>query len=472
MSEMLYGAKGSVWTFLDGPAKSFVKRDAQGYAAYQKLGFQPQFDDGFLPFVNRAAARQRDIAVFARSAEAQKEQTKVAEQRRELESQGAKQDLQKRLKEVEGQLAELRQQQEKIRTATYPVTVHALPTNANTGAKAHPHATLLTVQCAPEPRTITNYNFPVSATFNWSAQACGDVTLSIRIEDLVLNRVYPGARGMVAFATEFRDGERRFGPDDFPVQRAALDALGVKTISVRYQLGGQLPLLRQADQLADMTKKEGELAAERRKLAARLDALDQFALREKGDTLERQSREIAEKERTLTEPATPDDGVPRRIAVCWKPGPEWLLTRAPTREIPPPAAKPAPAPVQQQSGAEGDFQIQLGAFGPEHSQRILAALRRDGVDADVQKVERSVEPWYRVRVGRYPSREEAQRALDGFNARYRVSGAVVRHEPGFRKATDVDLDLPPAPPPGKSGFAPDSGGAPALAVATGAPESH
>jgi hypothetical protein len=276
---------------------------------------------------------------------------------------------------------------------------------------------------------------------------------------------------MVAFATEFRDGERRFGPDDFPVQRAALDALGVKTISVRYQLGGQLPLLRQADQLAEMTKKDGELAAERRKLAARLDALDQFALREKGDTLERQSREIAEKERTLTEPPTPDDGVPRRIAVCWKPGPEWLLTRVPTREIPPPAAKPAPPPIQQ-SDAEGEFQIQLGAFGPENTQRIVAALRRDGVEADIQKLERAVDPWYRVRVGRYPSRKEAQRALGGFNARYRVSGAVVRREPGFRKATEVDLNLPPAPPPGKSGLAPDSG-APALAAAaTAAPESH
>lgn len=448
--ELLYGVKGAVWAFVEGPAKPFVRKAAEGYAAAQRLGFQPQFEEAFLPFLNRAAERQRELTVTTRSAEIGKERARVVEQQRELEAQGARQDLQKRLKEVESHIATLHQQRDKLRTVMYPVTVHALPTHANAGAKAHPHATLLTVQCAPEPRTITNYNFPVSATFNWTAQACGDVTLAIKIENLVLARTYPGARGMVAFATEFRDGERRFAADEFPGQRAALDTLAVKSISVRYQLGGHLPLLRQSDQLEEMAKKERELAEERRKLSARLDALEQFALREKGESLERQRSEIVEKERALIEPAPTDEDVPPRIALCWKPRPEWLLTKMPVREIPPPAP-PRNPPEQQPTVGQGDFQIQLGAFGLKHTQRLLGALRRDKVGALVQKVDGIPEQWYRVRVGRYPTQEAAEQSLENLNARYRVSGAVFRYDPAFRPAGELDLEPPPG---GERGLAP------------------
>jgi type VI secretion system protein ImpL len=55
--------------------------------------------------------------------------------------------------------------------------------------------------------------------------------------------------GMARFVEEFVDGERIFTPEDFPQAKEQLDALDVKTISVRYDLVGQEALLEMAAHL-------------------------------------------------------------------------------------------------------------------------------------------------------------------------------------------------------------------------------
>lgn len=205
-NDQLFGDKGSVWAFADGPAKPFLQQRSGGFSLAKRDTYTFPFSPGFVPFLNSSVDTRVQSVVKSQLAEA---------------SMGKSVNL----------------------------LITALPVGVNPGAKAKPYAVNLSIQCAHEQVSLDNFNMEVTNSFDWSPDQCGDVTLQIRIDNLTLTRRYPGPMGMARFVEEFVDGERIFTPDDFPQARDRLDELAVSTIHVRYDFVGQEELLNVASHL-------------------------------------------------------------------------------------------------------------------------------------------------------------------------------------------------------------------------------
>ncbi|MFX1766060.1 type VI secretion protein IcmF/TssM N-terminal domain-containing protein [Paraburkholderia sp. A1RI-2L] len=229
--DQLFGAKGTVWAFADGAAKPFLVRDASRYDVVQTQGYSVPFTPAFVTLLNGALGRQ--------VAQQQTQQrSAAAKQTQQLQAQQAQLQAQQTLDQLDRTLATAKQQADADRALSVPLTITAQPTGVNAGAKSKPYATILTVQCAAGVQTLNNYNFPVSSSFAWTAGQCGDTRLQIKIGNLVLTRSYPGPLGVAAFLKDFANGQRQFVPADFPADQAALDALGVRTLTVSYAFTG------------------------------------------------------------------------------------------------------------------------------------------------------------------------------------------------------------------------------------------
>ncbi len=210
-NDQLFGDKGSVWAFVDGPAKPFVLQKASQFVPARHQSYELPFSSTFMPFLNRSVDTRVEAVVRSQLAESSKG-----------------------------------------KSATILIT--ARPIGVNEGAKAKPYSVTLSIQCAQQEITLDNFNMSVTNSFDWSPDQCGDVTLRIFIDDLTLTQRYPGPMGMARFIAEFQDGERIFTPDDFPQARERLEALDVRTLHVRYDFSGQEQLLTMAsnlDYLAD-----------------------------------------------------------------------------------------------------------------------------------------------------------------------------------------------------------------------------
>ncbi len=121
----------------------------------------------------------------------------------------------------------------------FTVTMTALPTGVNRGAIYSVYRTLLTLQCASGPQTLSNYNYPATLKFIWQYGKCGTTTLKINIGPLVLTKQYTGPKGFPTFLESLRDGEHIFTAGSFPEQKQQLEGMGVKLIDVHYKIKGQ-----------------------------------------------------------------------------------------------------------------------------------------------------------------------------------------------------------------------------------------
>ncbi|UFS70722.1 type VI secretion system protein ImpL [Geomonas sp. RF6] len=130
--------------------------------------------------------------------------------------------------------------------ATAPVTIKGFPTDANPEARVKPQGTHLELQCASGAQSMENLNYPVSKTFIWSGDSCGDVTFQIDIGDVVLTRQYHGPGAFPAFLKEFQGGRHTFYSHDFPRERVALERMGVRYIRANYQFSGIVEILKQS----------------------------------------------------------------------------------------------------------------------------------------------------------------------------------------------------------------------------------
>ena len=301
MVDQLYGAKGTVWAFADGPAKPFIQRDANKFGAVQTLGYSVPFTRQFLPMLNDAAGKRVEQLVTQQRAEQQDQNDKLASQKSQLQGQQA-------LIQLDRTLAEIKQKADALKAQVLQLSITAQPTSVNAGAKAKPFLTVLTIQCAAGARIINNYNFPVTDSFPLADKQCGDVTLQIRIDDQVLSKKYPGATGIVKFLQDFRDGNRQFNVDEFPAARTKLDALGIRQISLRYNFEGQDAILKSAQQLDNLDKQDKEKTAEKQRVQDAQIAREQRGIEAKlsnsGST------------GSSTGPAI-EISVPKQIGVCW-----------------------------------------------------------------------------------------------------------------------------------------------------------
>ncbi|OQY60225.1 MAG: hypothetical protein B6245_02525 [Desulfobacteraceae bacterium 4572_88] len=189
LPELIFGPEGKVWNFVNTDAAPFVSRAyGKGYVPVRVSDMSMPFDPEFINFISRS----RD-------------------------------NLQ-------------------TRQDSYPVTIKALPVSANEDALIQPSAAVLKLQCADNIQVLRNYNFDISRIFDWS-DGCGDVTFSLEIGSLKLEKLYTGPNAFASFLNEFRFGKRQFKPDDFPEYKTKLQDMRVTHIDVMYEISGYKPVL-------------------------------------------------------------------------------------------------------------------------------------------------------------------------------------------------------------------------------------
>lgn len=298
--EQMYGSHGTVWSFADGSARPFLQRSATRFTATETLGYQIPFADGFLPMLNSAVnQRVSQLARQQRSETARRTEVLGLEKTQLEDTQSAA--------ATDQTIASLEAQMEAIREKPFTISLAAQPTNINEGALLRPFSTALSLHCASGTRTLTNFNFRASETFNWRFEQCGDTTLEIRLDGMTLTKVYAGAMGFVDFLNDFRTGSRQFGPDDFPRERSRLEQLELHAITVRYDFTGQDALRRAATDMKQLQRQRQEAIARKQRVAA---------LRTE------QAKQLIELKAGADEESTPkmDVTIPQRVGACWGPG--------------------------------------------------------------------------------------------------------------------------------------------------------
>lgn len=186
-AQYLLTPEGPVWKFVKGPAAPFLGWSPQkGYFSRTALGGAIPFEQSFYAFLKGGAK--------LKAASVQKQ--------------------------------------------NFGVTIRGLPTDSNADARTKPQSTRLEMQCSGGNQVLENLNFPITKTFNWSPDTCGDVVLQIDVGDLVLTKRYGGPQAFPDFLSDFRGGRRTFTPADFHGERQALERMGVKFIRINYQISG------------------------------------------------------------------------------------------------------------------------------------------------------------------------------------------------------------------------------------------
>ncbi|GAB6060158.1 type VI secretion protein IcmF/TssM N-terminal domain-containing protein [Desulfonatronum parangueonense] len=189
----LFGDKGVVPAFLAGTARPYLRRTQDGWGPSTWLNIPFPFRHDFLTFLDQGSVRRQQLQ------------------------------------------------------PKYIVPVTTLPTNVNVEAKSEPYQTTLTLQCAAQPQTLDNFNFPNSLDFVWEPATCDDVNLRIYFREATLSRTWPGEWGFRDFLRDFRAGRKVYTPDDFPQQKSILEGLGVQRIQVNYSMQNVDPVLAITD---------------------------------------------------------------------------------------------------------------------------------------------------------------------------------------------------------------------------------
>ncbi|MGB1110010.1 MAG: hypothetical protein ACPG4N_06625, partial [Gammaproteobacteria bacterium] len=189
LGELMFGAEGKVWGFVNTTLGPMVKREfGKGYVKRVAKGRSVPLRSEFLTFLSRG----RDGF--------------------------------------------------QVQQANYPVNFNAFPTSVRPITAPQVSLTSLALQCANDSQVLDNFNFAISKTFDWTNR-CGDVTLSMDINGQRLEKTWKGPKAFPEFLTEFKDGTKRFVPEDFPSFSADLKRWGVEGIDVEFEISGQEPVV-------------------------------------------------------------------------------------------------------------------------------------------------------------------------------------------------------------------------------------
>ncbi len=198
VADLLIGPNGLATKFADGPVKPFVLHNPnKGYFSKKTFEKKIPFENTFLTFLNRG-------------------------------------DQYLQYKRLESR--------QKIRS-NYSVNIKGFPTDANPEAKIKPHATHLRVKCANRVFSLTNLNYPIQKTINWSPENCVEVAFTIEVDELSLVKKYLGNDAFPNFLKDFSAGTKTFYPMDFPQNLSGLNRLGITYIRVNYEFSNHEPLL-------------------------------------------------------------------------------------------------------------------------------------------------------------------------------------------------------------------------------------
>ena len=185
--------EGLVWKFVNGTGKPFISRNQAGYSSPKDTEVRIPLKSEFFEFLNSGP---KSVLMFDPS---------------------------------------------------YTVTIETLPVEVNAAATVKPYGSTVSLQCAETRTVLENLNYPREQTFQWSPEACGDVTLGVMFPDFTATKTYGGKMGFAEFLKEFSTGSRTFSSDDFPKYKDTLDRMGVTSIRVSWKIKGARPVVRLLD---------------------------------------------------------------------------------------------------------------------------------------------------------------------------------------------------------------------------------
>ncbi|PWF24804.1 type VI secretion protein IcmF/TssM N-terminal domain-containing protein [Corticimicrobacter populi] len=392
VDDLLYGERGQVPAFLQGDVRYFIDRDTVRYRPRQALGMTVPLNGQFYAFASLAQQQQvRRMQVGQQQAVDQKRQ-------------------QVDLQTLQEQVADLEKQQAQMRATVARVRLTGEPPLVNPGARLLPQQVRLTLQCADGPVSIENFNFPVSRTFAWSAQSCGDTVLEIRFPDLTLSRTYAGPYGFADFLAEFADGRHGFSPDDFPEQAARLRAQGLEQLTVRWQLQDAQSVQSLADGLRQAAGQMVEHQATIRSV---------------------REQEVQQAQQVLTRAADPG-AVPARITgVCWQPvAASVLYADVPAASTPgqgdmAQSSSGSAAQPAGQEAAQPGWLVQVGVFAAtERARGILQTLGIPHYQEELPA--EGGRSMFRLMAGPFDGREQAQAMVARIDRALALRTRIVR----------------------------------------------
>lgn len=191
--EALFGQRGLVNAFVQGPAKPFLRRNTRGWFSGNWLGVPFPFEPQFLDLLEAGGLRRQQVQ------------------------------------------------------PKYTVRLEALPVNVNPEARSEPNSVIVRMQCASKVQQLDNFNYKAAQDFVWEPATCGDVTLEIAFREVTLKKVWSGPWAFRDFLREYRDGNEMYVPKDFPDKQSTLEGLGVTHIQVNYAVSGAQPVLGLSD---------------------------------------------------------------------------------------------------------------------------------------------------------------------------------------------------------------------------------
>ncbi len=206
LNELLYGERGQLPAFMNGPIKTFIQRDARRYSGRPALGVQIPLSGAFYAYVSRIQHAQSDLVSAQRQShveQATKEQAKLA--------------LEAEKKTLEAEQTAAKEQLALSQASTAVVALTATPPQVNPGARSLPQQTRLTLQCSGRSTVLDNYNFPTNASFVWTAGACTDVSLEVIFANFKLTRHWSGERALWIFYPRLQGGCTLLPPTIFPI---------------------------------------------------------------------------------------------------------------------------------------------------------------------------------------------------------------------------------------------------------------
>lgn len=340
IGELLYGERGQLPQFLNGPVRIFMQRDAQGFKPRIALDQQVPLSSAFYAYASRMQHTQSDLASARRQSSAQ-----------QAAQQADRQTLEANQKTLQAQQATLQQQLPKLLASASVVDLQATPPSINLGARQLPQQTRLTLQCNNRSTTLDNYNFPTSASFVWAPGTCSDVSLEIRFPNYTLNKRWSGERGFIDFLRAFAGGQRMLTAADFPNQRELMASDNISALTLTYRQQGEEALLRNYQQADALQAQSDAIDEQLKSIADQLAAMDAQA--RSSAVGEAAQGSVAEQRVAAVAP-------PARIAWCWSA---------------PPGAQPTPL-------AGPHDEVEVGVFdNPQRVGHLRNQLKVMGFDS-------------------------------------------------------------------------------------------
>ena len=122
------------------------------------------------------------------------------------------------------------------------VLLRGNPPLVNADARLRPDRVLLTLHCQDKSQQLINRNYPHDEYFTYDKARCGKTDLQVDFPNFELTRSWPD---FTAFLAEYRYGEKKYTPADFPESAEKLENAGIQTLKIRIFPDNVAELLRE-----------------------------------------------------------------------------------------------------------------------------------------------------------------------------------------------------------------------------------